>query len=257
MVKLLEVAETIEKFVNGNDPDGKPYFPYPMKLEFEKYFKVLFLIKPKMYVGILCSLRDSKDGKLKKGDPMWDFRNWFVKGVMIIRRDNSDYVRNLFRKVLECILTEKTWEECAYTISDELQRLDKGQVPETDLVETRSIGKNYKPTSTYFMKLAAENMARLGYPLQAGDRIAYVIVKPAANAGNKLGYKIRPIEFREQQKKDGVAEELDLKYYMTNRCQAQIDGLFKTAYGSQTDFLPVRDYIHNGPLPEGDSDPWE
>lgn len=254
MVKLLDVAKEIERHVNGLAPDGKPYFPHPMKLEFEKYFKVLFLIKPKMYVGVLCALKDSRDGKVKRAQPLWDPRDWFVKGVLIIRRDNSNFVRNLFQSVLGCILNERSWEECAYIISDELKKLVNGEIPEVDLVETRSIGKNYKPNSTYFMKLASDNLARLGHPLQAGDRIGYVIVNDPNAPNRKLGYKIRPVEYRAQQKKDGVAEEIDYRYYMTNRCQSRIDDLFKIAYGNKTDFIPVKDFILNGPLPEGEDD---
>lgn len=249
MNKLLDICLVIEEHINGNDPDGNPYFPPPMKLEFEKYFAIILLIKKKHYVGILASTKAEPKKGIVRGQPLWDEKAWFVRGVLIVRRDTIEFVRDLYRKVLLMGLTEKSPEECISMIYEDITKLQKGEVDLGKLIETRSVGKNYKPNSTYFMKLAGEEMKKRGHPLNPGDRIEYVIVKKPSNApDDKLGYKIRPLDYWNSRRNTDQDEPIDYNYYLVKRCQKRVDDLFSIIYSGKTENIyPVKNFLKCGP----------
>ena len=76
------------------------------------------------------------------------------KGVLLARRDNSKWVRDIYAKIIHMIFERKTKEEVCYTIIDEFNKVCAGCYGQKDFIVTKSVGElsDYKirelPTDT-------------------------------------------------------------------------------------------------------------
>lgn len=104
-------------------------FPPPIKLAFEEviYWR-FFILSKKRYMYKSC-LRDGvisdKVGK---------------KGVLLARRDNSVFIRNLYEKIVMKIFNYEDRDDILYFILQELNRLCSNSIPHKDFVITKAIG---------------------------------------------------------------------------------------------------------------------
>lgn len=113
----LEVAEKVSKL-----------FPAPNKLEFEEAIYVRFLILTKkryMYTTY-------KDGKMKEGVGK--------KGVLLARRDNSKFVRDIYEKVVMMVFNKEPELKIKGFIIEQLNKLCSGGFKHDDFVVTKSVG---------------------------------------------------------------------------------------------------------------------
>ena len=106
-------------------------FPDPIRLEFEEEIYSFFLIlSKKRYMYRKC-LRDGVvDDKIGK------------KGVLLARRDNSKFVRDVYEGVVSMIASHKECSEILYFVVDEINKMCSGSKPYTDFVVTKSIGNH-------------------------------------------------------------------------------------------------------------------
>ena len=104
-------------------------FPAPIELEFEEeIYKFFFILSKKRYMYRKC-LRDGvTDNKIGK------------KGVLLARRDNSKFVRDVYEDVVTKIADYKTRDEILYYVINELNVLCSGNKPYTDFVITKAVG---------------------------------------------------------------------------------------------------------------------
>jgi len=116
----IEVANKITKL-----------FPPPICLEFEEEIYAFFLIlSKKRYMYRKC-LRDGiVDTKIGK------------KGVLLARRDNSKFIRDVYEGVVSMIASHKSSEDVIYFVLDHLNKMCSGSKPYTDFVVTKSIGNH-------------------------------------------------------------------------------------------------------------------
>ena len=106
-------------------------FPAPIRLEFEEEIYAFFLIlSKKRYMYRKC-LRDGVvDDKIGK------------KGVLLARRDNSKFVRDVYEGVVGMIASHKGSPETICFVLDQINQMCSGSKPYTDFIITKSIGNH-------------------------------------------------------------------------------------------------------------------
>lgn len=104
-------------------------FPKPMKLEFEGviYWRFLTLTK-KRYMSIECDKEGNLSKKIKK------------KGVLLTRRDNSNFVRSVYESCIMDIFNERDKEDIMYSIILQFNKLCSNSYDYKDFIITKSVG---------------------------------------------------------------------------------------------------------------------
>lgn len=104
------------------------HFPKPIKLEFEEaiYSKFLILTK-KRYMYKICT----KEGVVK--DEMGK------RGVLSARRDNSLYIRNVYKHIVDLIFEGKSFEEVMVQLMNHVINLYGHQHPYEEFMVTKSV----------------------------------------------------------------------------------------------------------------------
>lgn len=277
-----EISGTPEKKL----PDGTivpakaGLFPPPLKMEFEKAMRML-CIKKKKYAAFLIG----KDGEYvrekNKDGSLGDFKI-LKRGIIVSRRDTCKLVHKTYNVLLKEILLGKPIREGYDIIFDMVDGLlnNKFSVRE-NLTIIRSIGDSYK-SDNYFMKVFSEELNRISKPVQAGERVSYVILKTKAEEEGqkdvKLGLKMRLIEmyedswgikteskevkataseieeallfedpddpFRKKENNTSVypRESLDFSYYLTNIISSSINQLFSIGYSKSLEKIKTNGY---------------
>lgn len=245
----------VEDEINGTDekiledgtivPAKAGLFLKPMRIEFEKAIDI-FCICPKKYAYLLI---DAKGKHIKKKSGEIDIK---FKGLLTARRDNHKLIREIYGQVVKNIMFDVDVATTFNYIMQNIINMMKGNMSPEMLCISTAIGSNYKlenhPLNVFSMELA-----KMGNPVQAGDRLFYVVVKtqeeidnPGMDIGGQ-GKKMRLLEMYmesiEEHKKpeDQKAsaedakyiypyEEMDYAWYI-KRCINPLDQLFSAGYG--------------------------
>ena len=101
-----------------------------MKLEFEEviYWR-FFILTKKRYMYLECG----RDGKLS--DKIGK------KGVLLARRDNSAFIRNIYAEIIMMIFNRATKEEVLYKVLQEINKLCSATFNYKDFIVTKSVGE--------------------------------------------------------------------------------------------------------------------
>ena len=119
----------------------KKIFPEPMKLLFEsKIYKEFLILTKKRYMAYTCTENGIIDDKLT------------IRGVILTRRDNSEWSRRIYEKVVRLIMENTSLEFIVEIINQEILNLfqwvhhDSSQESFNinDFVITKSLNENYK-----------------------------------------------------------------------------------------------------------------
>ena len=209
-------------------------FPPPMEIEDEEVFDTLFCICKKKYAAI----RMTRDGT-----PIMDPNKMKTRGIILARRDNCAWQKRVFRQVLWNVMTRKPMMETLNMIYDECLRLLTGQVPWEELVMIKGLGANYK-SATYCMKVFSDQLANIGKPANAGDRLSYLIVKSFGVEGQQnLGYKMRLPETYLERLDSETPEKIDYNYYIEKVLKNCVEQVFRTGYQEELGVLYEK-YAH-------------
>jgi DNA polymerase elongation subunit (family B) len=104
-------------------------FPPPMKLEFENViYSFFFILSKKRYVYKKCFQDGVTKDELGK------------KGVLLARRDNSKFVRDVYENILLKIYDYVSYEDIIYYIISEIKNLFCGYKNDADFVVTKTVG---------------------------------------------------------------------------------------------------------------------
>jgi len=225
-----EISGTKEKIL----PDGtiipakKGLFLDPLKMEFEKAMR-LICIRKKKYAAYLIK----KDGTFEKNKD--GSSKILTKGIVLARRDNPPYLRKVYMELLKLVLDSKSIYEGFDCVVKSACDLICDRIPVKDnLTIVRELGANYKNTS-YFLKVYSDELRRLGKPVNAGDRVVYVIVKSRyelehPNEKILTGKKMRSIEAWLEEINTKNRENIDYMYYLEKIIINPIDQLFSIGY---------------------------
>ena len=243
-----------EDLVNSNDQalewgfklekETSALFPDPLYFEFEKAGRML-CIKKKKYaywlIDMRKNIRNPKDkdqwipnpdyGKLC--DPETDKDAIMTKGIILARRDNCQWQRQVYQKVLYNVMNRVPMQETLDIIVSEAMRIHRDDVEWSDLTIIRGLGANYKSDS-YFMKIFGDELRRIGKPASPGDRLEYVIVKSFGIEGDQLlGYKMRLPETYIERLESDQPENIDAGYYLEKVLMNCVEQLWQVGYRPQ------------------------
>ena len=212
----------------------------PMGLEAEKLGRMLAIKKKKYLFWVVDTdpmmwknkirggekVENPNYGKLK--DYKEDEYVIMRKGVVLARRDNFKFLRDIYWQILIMIMERQDMKLVLKKLLDSCYDLYHGKIPWTDLIIIRQLGAHYK-SDNYFMKVFGEEIKKLGRPHNPGDRIEYLIVKDKTGS-SALGMKLRlPETYLERQKTDD-GEEIDTVYYLEKLFIKSIEQLWKVGF---------------------------
>jgi DNA polymerase elongation subunit (family B) len=146
----------------------------PMELSYEKTFKVMALLSKKRYAGLICEDNIHKT-KLK------------FMGLPLKRRDNCDYLKDVYGGVLDCLLysikpdetgQEKVSRACHF-LQGALDDLLEGRVPMEKLAITKALRDYYKNPASIAHSVLAERIGLRdpGNKPKPGDRLCYLFIE--------------------------------------------------------------------------------
>jgi DNA polymerase delta subunit 1 len=281
----VRLAEEISGTPEKKLPDGtiipaKPgLFPPPLKMEFEKAMRMLS-IKKKKYAAFLIG----KDGEYvrekNKDGSLGDYKI-LKRGIIVARRDTCKLVHKTYNTLLKEVLLGKPIKVGFDIIFNMVDDLINERIPvRGNLSIIRSVGAAYKSDS-YFMKVFADELSRLGRAVAASERVEYCIVRTKAEEegkkDEKLGLKMRLIEMYEESRNIQTTEEdeataktvdpellfehpddplkvpeeplavyppenIDFSYYLNNVISSSINQLFSIGYGKSLETIKTQGY---------------
>jgi len=130
-----EQVKDLDNYCRQVEEEMTSLFPKPMKFAYEEaiYWRYLILSK-KRYMALKCDTDGIVSNKIEK------------RGVLLSRRDNSAYSRDVYSKIIMNAFYKKPLSETLVLLHDEFNRLCSNNVSAKDLTISKSIGeiKDYK-----------------------------------------------------------------------------------------------------------------
>lgn len=184
--EVIEYGKNIVKEINE-------FLPKPMEVEFEKIMHML-AVKKKHYLGV----KVWEDGE--------KMRSVFVKGLAGIRGDSTPFAQNLFREVVRRITIDEDADAIKAFVSSEIEKLNKGEIPNDMLVVSAMLANDYK-SETAPMNVYSKYLRKIGEVAEAGTKIAYIVAKQPEGSGKQpKSCFYRPPDTK---------EEIDYEHYKT------------------------------------------
>jgi DNA polymerase delta subunit 1 len=192
-------------------------FKKPNDLELEKVYYPYFLYSKKRYAAKLWT--KGKDGNMKM-----DYID--VKGLQVVRRDNTLHVREVCTELLDIILESNNPDGAIAVARQRAAELIGGEVPPEKLMLSQKLADSYKvkgnPVSISSERISEINQAHVqvvskmrqrepGSEPQSGDRVQYVLT----DTGNTKAKAFEKSEDPKYAKDNGVP--LDYQYYLENK----------------------------------------
>lgn len=169
-------------------------FKKPNNLELEKVYWPYFLYSKKRYAAKLWT-------KDKDGNMNMDYID--IKGLQVVRRDNTPHVREVCKELLDVVLNAPDTGPPKELAKERAIELLSGDVPNEKLVLSQSLADTYKikgesvsitsPESVNINQSHVQVVVKMrerkpGSEPQSGDRVPYLLVKtddPKAKAFEK------------------------------------------------------------------------
>jgi DNA polymerase elongation subunit (family B) len=204
--ECFELCEEMEKAINA-------IFPKPMYLELEKIYSKYFLLSKKRYVGYIVD----KNGELITTDK---------KGVVIKRRDNCCYLRDIYTHLIDMVMAkEPRWKVYEY-LQLMIDDLLSGNVELEKLIITKSIKDNYKNQNLPHVAVA-KKMRERGKYVAAGTRVHYVFTETEGKNDPQYLKAEDPDHYLENQGKIRI----DYLYYFEKQLVNPIDEVLEVKFG--------------------------
>ena len=125
--KLWDHAKWIEK-------DLLKIFPDPMKLVFEeKIYKKFLILTKKRYMALTCDHTGENEDKLT------------IRGVLLARRDNARWVRQLYEMTVRSIMADATLPDIRQKIEEALLEIFRStsSIPLKQFIISKTLAKDY------------------------------------------------------------------------------------------------------------------
>ncbi len=204
-------------------------YPPPLRMEFEKAGRMMPLCKKRYSYWLID--RDTYQFKVdKKGEPVL-----MNKGVILARRDNCKWQREVYESVLKMIMMGSHLYAVLDYVNEQILALVRGDIHWSKLSVVRSLGADYK-NENYFMNVFGKELERMGKPMEPGSRLEYVVVEGPP----PLGKKMRLIDTYLERKGTESAERIDVFYYIENMLMNSIHQLIEV--GFKDDLAKLDDY---------------
>ncbi|KAJ6119756.1 DNA polymerase delta catalytic subunit [Penicillium sp. IBT 18751x] len=207
LADAMKLGEEAAEFVSSK-------FIKPIKLEFEKVYFPYLLINKKRYAGLYWT-NTTKHDKMD------------TKGIETVRRDNCLLVQNVIETVLNKILIERDVDGAQDYVKSTISDLLQNKVDMSKLVITKALSQKEYAGKQAHVELAKRMTKRdAGSAPALGDRVAYVMIKGAANS---KGYERAedPIYVLENN------IPVDTKYYLDNQLANPLGRIFEPILGEK------------------------
>lgn len=218
-------------------------FKKPNDLELEKVYCPYILYSKKRYAAKMWTRNKSGEMEMEKVD---------VKGLQLVRRDNTPYTREVCKEVLNKILDSKDPKPGIDVAKQMAQELLDGNVPMEKLLMSKTLADSYKtkngdwsykhmmdgrvqeiPSQPHVQVLEKINKRTPGAHPHTGDRVPFVLVKtddPKAKLFEKA-------EDPKYVKENSIP--LDYNYYFTNQLKKPVEDLLEPLIGSEDIFATI------------------
>lgn len=188
-------------------------FKKPKNLELEKVYCPYYLYSKKRYAAKLWT-------KGKDGNMNMDYID--VKGLQLVRRDNTLHVREVCKELLDVLMESHNPDRVIELTKERATELLEGKVPMDKLILSQTLAATYKSTNLAHVQVRDKMRTREpGSEPQSGDRVPYILVKtedPKARAYEKA-----------EDPKWAVANNVkpDYEYYLTNKFMNPVSDLLE------------------------------
>lgn len=218
-------------------------FKKPNDLELEKVYCPYILYSKKRYAAKMWTQNSAGEMEMEKVD---------VKGLQLVRRDNTPYTREVCKEVLNMILNSKDPSGAIERGKEMAQELIDGGIPMEKLLMSKTLADSYKtkngewsykkmmdggvqevPSQPHVQVLEKINKRTPGAHPHTGDRVPFVLVKhedPRAKMFEKA-------EDPKWVGENGV--ELDYMYYFTNQLKKPVEDLLEPLVGNEDIFASM------------------
>ena len=192
-------------------------FKKPNNLELEKVYWPYFLYSKKRYAAKLWT-------KGKDGNMNMDYID--IKGLQVVRRDNTPHVREVCKELLDVVLTSSDTGPPKELAKERAVELLSGDVPNDKLILSQSLADSYKVSGQSVSITSPEswniNQAHVqvvnkmkqrkpGSEPQSGDRVPYLLV----NTGDPKAKAFEKSEDPKYVEENNIP--VDYKYYFINK----------------------------------------
>ena len=212
--ELWDYAEHVAKEVSKE-------FPPPVKLLFEEtiYWKFLLITK-KRYMYNSCN----KEGLIN--------HHVGKKGVLLARRDNSEFVRDIYEKVVVMVFNKRDLQDILSVILDELNLLCSGMITShKKFIITKAVGginiqeNGRLSVDTSFINEKGVNKTKVGdytVPLLTGDSRSTMLGKKKADTDDEFYTRSLPAQvqlaIRMRHRGQIVETGSRIEYVITTEC---------------------------------------
>jgi len=203
-------------------------FKKPNDLELEKVYCPYILYSKKRYAANMWIQDRAGNMKMDKMD---------VKGLQLVRRDNTPYAREVCTEILELILSSQDPEPAINLAVQRAQALVNGDVPMEKLIMSKSLASQYKvrgeddwkysaggncllPSLPHVVVLEKIRERTPGAEPHPGNRVPFVITQ-SADPSAKTFEKAEDPSWVENHPE----LKLDFMYYFTNQLKKPIEDL--------------------------------
>tara|TARA_R110002073_G_scaffold123085_3_gene266413 strand:- start:8464 stop:12123 length:3660 start_codon:yes stop_codon:yes gene_type:complete len=178
-------------------------FKKPNDLELEKVYYPYFLYSKKRYAAKLWT-------KDKDGTMHMDCID--VKGLQVVRRDNTLNVREVCTELLDIILESNNPDAAIALARQRAAELVGGEVPMEKLILSQKLADSYKNNNMAHVQVRNKMRDREpGSEPQSGDRVQYVLT----DTGDAKAKAYEKSEDPKYARDNGVP--LDYQYYLQNK----------------------------------------
>jgi len=233
---LEAIGHEMEAVINGRKekvltdgtviPAIEPLFKDPLKMEWENCCQMCPL-KPKYYLKLLRNTK--KSDIAEKGEFKKDHKGKYEivqKGVLTSKKGNSTFANVVYQDLSDRVLFKKHTIEQLKSLCVYVSNLLNDKFSARELCRVTAVGDGYTNES-YYMAVFVNYLASKGMPVQAGERLEYIIVRTheemRTGVDAKVGEKCREISMWEE---DENRESIDYVYYIEKGLQEQYDYLF-------------------------------
>lgn len=178
-------------------------FKAPNNLELEKVYCPYFLYSKKRYAAKLWT--KGRDGQMHM-----DYID--VKGLQLVRRDNTPHVREVCKELLDVVLESNDTAAPKALARKRAVELLEGEVAHEKLVLSQRLGDTYKSSNLAHVKVRDKMRERQpGSEPQSGDRVPYLLLDTGDHRAKAFEKSEDPGYTRDQGLK------VDYVYYFKNK----------------------------------------
>ena len=178
-------------------------FKAPNNLELEKVYCPYFLYSKKRYAAKLWT-------KGKDGNMNMDYID--VKGLQLVRRDNTPHMREVCKELLDVVLeSSDTGPPKALALQRAIELIE-GDVPNEKLILSQGLSDTYKSQNLSHVQVRNKMRERQpGSEPQSGDRVPYILL----DTGDPKAKAYEKAEDPKYAKEHNL--KVDYNYYFINK----------------------------------------